>query len=136
MNLVENFMRQPVKSVLPELSIRDTAKAMLSEGLSALFVREENNGNFIGIVTNTDLADLAIAMEINPDNTPVKELMKAPIISVDRYEHIMDAGKAMREKGIRHLAVTEEDEIIGMLCIADVLSHQLSVVRGESPNSS
>lgn len=135
MNLVKNFMRQPVKSVLPELPIRDTAKAMLSEGLSALFIKEENGTEFLGIVTNTDLADLAIIAGINPNTTPVKKIMKSPVISIDGCEHIMDAGEIMREKSIRHLAVTEGEKIVGMLCIADVLAHQLSIVRGDVPAS-
>ncbi len=33
--------------------------------------------------------------------------------------------------GQNHLAVTEDDNIVGMLCIADVLAHQLSFARGE-----
>ncbi|MDP6712522.1 MAG: hypothetical protein QGG38_07535 [Nitrospinaceae bacterium] len=43
----------------------------------------------------------------------------------------MDAGGLMKEKGIGHLAVTEDDKIIGVLRIADALAHQLRFARGE-----
>ena len=76
-------MRQPLKTVSPEISIRDTAKAMLSERIDALVIKDKSSGKHIGIVTNTDLADLAIAIEINPESTPIKEIMKYPIITVD-----------------------------------------------------
>mgnify|MGYP000867578522 CR=1 FL=1 len=71
--LVENFMRQPLKTVSPEISIRNTAKAMLSEKIDALVIKDKSSGKHIEIVTNTDLADLAIAMEINPESPQLKK---------------------------------------------------------------
>ena len=129
MNLIENFMRAPVKSVSPELPIREAAKAMLSEGLSAILVK--NSKEYVGIITNTDLADMAIAMDIDPATTPVEKIMRSPIIAIDRSKHIVDAARIMREDGIRHLAVTDNGEVAGMLCIADILAYQLSVVSGD-----
>ncbi len=66
-------MRQPLKTVSPEISIRNTAKAMLSERIDALVIKDKSSGKYIGIVTNTDLADLAIAMEINPESPQLKK---------------------------------------------------------------
>ncbi len=129
MNLIENFMRTPVKSVSPDLPIREAAKAMLSEGLSAILIK--NPKEYVGIITNSDLADMAIAMDIDPAATPVEKIMKSPIIAIDRSQHIVDGARIMREDGIRHLAVTDNGEVIGMLCIADVLAYQLSVVSGD-----
>jgi predicted transcriptional regulator len=71
--LVENLMRQPLKTVSPEISIRNTTKAMLSEKIDALVIKDKSSGKHIEIVTNTDLADLAIAMEINPESPQLKK---------------------------------------------------------------
>ena len=46
---------------------------MLSERIDALVIKDKSSGKHIGIVTNTDLADLAIAMEINPESPQLKK---------------------------------------------------------------
>ena len=37
----------------------------------------------------------------------------------------------MRDKGVRLLAVIDDGQIVGMLCIADIFSHQLNMINGD-----
>ena len=73
-------------------------------------------------------------MKINQEVIPVKKIMKSPILAIDKEKHIMEVGQMMRDKGVRHLAVIDDGQIVGMLCIADILSHQLNMINGDRPS--
>jgi CBS domain-containing protein len=46
--------------------------------------------------------------------------MSQPIISIDASETLDSARKLLREKSIRHLAVTRDKEIVGILSIKNL----------------
>ncbi len=125
MSLVENIMTTPPKRVPSDMSIRDAAKGMFSERNRALLIMED--GNDVGIITYSNLAILFVMKKIDPGTTPIKEIMESPIFTVDGGKSIAEAGESMLDKGVRHLAVTAEGKIVGMLDIVDILKHQLSV---------
>ena len=37
----------------------------------------------------------------------------------------------MRDKGVRLLAVIDDGQIVGMLCNANIFSHQLNMINGD-----
>ena len=49
--------------------------------------------------------------------------MTSPILSMDRYLPVEEANQFMHKNKIRHLAVTEEDKIVGMLSVKDLVSY-------------
>jgi CBS domain-containing protein len=49
--------------------------------------------------------------------------MSRPIISVEDNQPLSDAVKLMKNKGIRHLAVTQDNTIIGILSVSDLLRY-------------
>ena len=47
--------------------------------------------------------------------------MSSPLLSIDVNRTIRDASKAMAEQGVRHLAVTENGKIVGVLSVRDLV---------------
>jgi signal-transduction protein with cAMP-binding, CBS, and nucleotidyltransferase domain len=45
------------------------------------------------------------------------------VLSMDRYMLIEEANQYMHKNRIRHLAVTDDDKIIGMLSIKDLVAY-------------
>ena len=60
---------------------------------------------------------------MNPEATRITEIMTSPILSLDRYLPIEEANRFMHKNKIRHLAVTEEDKIVGILSVKDLVSY-------------
>ncbi|HTP42507.1 MAG TPA: CBS domain-containing protein, partial [Nitrospiria bacterium] len=52
---------------------------------------------------------------------PVESVMTRPIIMIDVRQTAEDANALMSEKAIRHLAVTENNRIVGILSVRDLL---------------
>jgi signal-transduction protein with cAMP-binding, CBS, and nucleotidyltransferase domain len=78
---------------------------------------------YIGIVSEADLVRKAMADGVLPDQTCVRAVMSVPVITIDIEQSAHSASDIMAEKGIRHLAVTEEGRIVGMLSVRDLLRY-------------
>ncbi|MBT5062411.1 MAG: CBS domain-containing protein, partial [Verrucomicrobia bacterium] len=87
--------------------------------IGALFVKEE--GKYVGIVTESDMIRKVISYDLDPTSIPVGVIMNSPIIDIDLSASVKSATETMARKGIRHLAVSSESEIIGILSIRDLI---------------
>lgn len=117
---IGDYMSSPVKSIDSELTVQEAAQQMHAKNVGSVLVRVYDK--YVGILTETDLSQKIVANGLNPETTMVSSVMTQPILSMDRYMPIMEAEEFMKEKNIRHLAVTEEDKIVGILSIKDLVS--------------
>jgi CBS domain-containing protein len=68
----------------------------------------------------------AVARGLDPTTTTVKSCMSRPIITIEDSEPIEEAVRLMKDHGVRHLAVTEDETIIGVLSVSDILRYYAS----------
>ena len=117
---IGDYMSSPVISIDSELTVQEAAQQMHAKNVGALLVRvcEE----YVGIITETDLARKVVALGLNLETTLVSSVMTKSFLSMDRYIPVEEAEEFMKKHKIRHLAVTEEDEVVGMLSVKDLVS--------------
>ncbi len=115
------FMDESILSISADASALEAAKKMRNSKLSSLIV-VKGRENW-GIVTEADLSRKIIAEELNPKETKVKFIMNKPIVSIDSDSTMMMAFVKMGSHNIRHLAVMEDDLIIGVLSINNFISY-------------
>jgi signal-transduction protein with cAMP-binding, CBS, and nucleotidyltransferase domain len=118
---VGDYMTSPVISVDSETSVKEVAQIMLSKHIGSLFVKKGDK--FTGIITENDLSRKVVADSLDPATTKVSEIMTAPIHTLDCKEHIEKANQLMAQNKIRHLGVTQKDEIIGILSVRDLVAY-------------
>ncbi|MGH7254178.1 MAG: CBS domain-containing protein [Nitrospirales bacterium] len=53
--------------------------------------------------------------------------MSRPVHSIEDDEPLVEAVRLMKEKEIRHLAVTEDQTIVGVLSVSDLLRYYSGV---------
>ncbi|MCX7934911.1 MAG: cache domain-containing protein, partial [Planctomycetota bacterium] len=94
-------------------SIRQTAAMMAERNTDAALVRSAA-GEIVGIVTDRDLRLRVLAGEAAPSE-PIYRIMSAPLVSLPAVSPLYAALLRMQEKGIQHLALTEEDGSIRRL---------------------
>ena len=117
---IGKYMSSPVSSIDSELTVQEAAQQMHAKNVGALLVRVYDK--FVGILTETDLTRKVIAKGLNTETTLVSSIMTKTILSMDRYMPVQEAEEFMKKKNIRHLAVTEEGEIVGILSVKDLVS--------------
>ena len=89
--------------------------------VGALLVEE--NGDYLGIVSETDLVRKGMAGEKDPAVEKARSVMSTPLISIDIDRSASDASDIMGQKGIRHLVVTESGKISGIVSVRDLLRY-------------
>jgi len=105
METVGDRMTSPVLSIEQDESVKNAAEKIYAN---------------IGIITKTDLMTRVLIKNLSAESIRVAEVMSQPIISIDASETLDSARKLLREKSIRHLAVTRDKEIVGILSIKNL----------------
>ncbi len=120
MDDVGDFMSSPVLRIDSESSVQDAAILMEKSHVGSLIV--EKYGDDIGIITERELSQKVLAKGGNPEEMKVSDIM-ASIQSMDRYMPIEEANQFMHKNKIRHLAVTDDDKIVGILSVKDLVAY-------------
>jgi CBS domain-containing protein len=116
---VADYMSHDVRSVHKDASLKEAARLLQKWRVGSLLV--DDDSRYIGIITDTDLSRKAVARGLDPSTTTVKTCMSKPVITIEDSEPIAAAIKLMKAKTIRHVAVTEDGTIVGVLSVSDLL---------------
>ena len=115
------MMSRRILSVGPDTTVIEVARTMQEKKVGALLVAE--GARFIGIVSETDLVRRVLAARGDVQQVRVSEIMRSPIITIEIDRSAHEASDLMSEQGIRHLAVTDDGKIVGMLSVRDLLRY-------------
>ena len=115
------MMRPVGKTVGPDDSLLIAARHMRDGRVGALLVIQEDR--FIGVVSEADLVRKAMANGFHAGEVLVRSVMSAPVVAIDIGRSAHEASDLMAEHGIRHLAVSEEGAIVGMISVRDLLRY-------------
>jgi signal-transduction protein with cAMP-binding, CBS, and nucleotidyltransferase domain len=116
---VEDYMCHEVRSIHRAATIKEAGRLLQKYKVGSLIV--DDGSRYIGIVTDSDLSRKAVAKGLDPNTTTVLACMSKPVVTIEETEPLAEAIAVMKKEGIRHLAVTADRTIIGVLSISDVL---------------
>ena len=115
------MMSREIRTISPGATLTEAARLMRETRVGALFVQEA--GAYVGVVSETDLVRKAMAREMDPNQTPVRAVMSAPVITIEIDRSAHEASDLMAERGVRHLAITEDGPIVGIVSVRDLLRY-------------
>jgi signal-transduction protein with cAMP-binding, CBS, and nucleotidyltransferase domain len=119
MATVAQIMRKDPKRIPYTMSVRDAAKKMRDERIGSLLV--EKNGDLVGIITDTDVVHRAVAGGADLNKMTVQDIMTSPIATIEAIRTVQDAHDMMGDLGVRHLGVTEQGKLVGLISVRDLL---------------
>ena len=122
---VSHFMSAEIHSLSQDAVLAEAGGLLKKHKIGSLLVDHEKR--YVGILTEADICRKGVAQGLDPAKTPVKTCMSKPIISIEGHEPILEAVQIMKAKGIRHLAVTENTTIVGILSVADLVRYYSGV---------
>jgi CBS domain-containing protein len=104
-------------------TVLDAIKRMVEANVGSLLVFEE--GKLAGIVTERDYLRRVTLEGRDEKETPVREIMTAPLVYVTPETSIEECMAVMTERRIRHLPVlTDGRDVAGIVSIGDVVKFQ------------
>ena len=119
-------MTREISVIQEEASLQEAAQQMQTRRIGSLLV--EKNGEYAGIITETDVVR-AVAEYTDVSQLSVHGLMSSPIISLDKKLSPQYARDLMADRRIRHLAITEDGNIVGVISVRDLLAYFKTVSK-------
>ncbi|MGH7217222.1 MAG: CBS domain-containing protein [Nitrospiraceae bacterium] len=121
MDPIKSFMVPSEKFITVErgTDVQTAARLMRDRRISSLFVT--NGKEIIGILTDTDMVRRVVAAGVDTLTTTAEKIMSAPILTIEGNKTVLDASDLMANTHIRHLGVTQEGKMVGMISVRDIL---------------
>jgi CBS domain-containing protein len=120
-------MRPPVTTVNQNDHVGGAAYLMKRAEATALIVTQTQTGQPIGIITEADISHL-VADGKDPNDVRIYQLMTAHPTVVNTTASISDAAEVMTSGRFRHLPVTGDAGLVGIVDITDVCRALLEAV--------
>lgn len=117
---IAQLMSTEISVINEEASVQEAARQMQQQRIGSLLVGQP--GQYRGIITETDVVR-AVADNQDIAQLKVSTLMSAPIITIDQHLSPHYARDLMADRKIRHLAVTAEGTIVGVISVRDLLAY-------------
>ena len=113
-----------VWDISPEATVFDAIQLMADKNIGALPV--VSHGKLAGIFTERDYTRKIALAGKTSKQTLVKEIITSDLITVAPEESVEECMRLMTEHRIRHLPVTQNDEMVGIISIGDLVNWIIS----------
>lgn len=85
-----------------------------------------NGESLRGIFSERDLMRRVVLERLNPETTPVRQVMSTDVVTIDELSSLEDAMEAMQAHNCRHLPVVRGSKVIGFLSMRDLMNFELA----------
>ncbi len=113
-----------IVTIGPRDTIKKAAEEMSSHNVGCLIVNDEN-GHFIGLVTERDISRYVAASPSELGAVDVAEIMTDDVVTCTPGTPTSTVRRMMTTHRIRHLPILDEGVIVGILSARDVMGQQL-----------
>jgi diguanylate cyclase (GGDEF)-like protein/putative nucleotidyltransferase with HDIG domain len=109
-------------------TIQHAAAAMHAHNVGCLIVSDED-GQFVGLVTERDIAHHIAASSESLSGAQVAQIMTDHVVSCAPGTPTGEVRRLMTEHRIRHLPIIEDGTVVGILSARDVMGQQITEDR-------
>lgn len=110
--------REKVHAVERGASVQKAVELMTEHGIGSVLVFEQ--GRPVGIFTERDLLRRVVYRGLDPALVPVDEVMSTEVATIGPGTRVDEALALMRNQGIRHLPISIDGEVQGVVSISDL----------------
>ena len=123
---VAEHMSADLRSVPHTATLREASQLMQKWKTGSLLVTDKQT--YVGFITDSALARDVVANGLDPNTTAVKTCVRTPLVSIHGDRPLIEAVRLMKEQATRHLAVAQDDQIIGVISVSNILRYYSGVV--------
>lgn len=122
---VAEHMSSDIRSVQQDATLQDAGRLMQKWKTGSLLVTDART--YVGFITDSALAQEVVANGVDPKTTSVAVCMRAPLVSIAGDQPIIEAVRLMKDRATRHVAVTQDGQIIGVISVSNILRYYSGV---------
>lgn len=108
-----------IYSVEAQAPVLDAIRLMAEHSVGALLVMK--GAALEGIVSERDYARKVILRGRSSSDTPVRDIMSSPVLTVSLEDTAEKCMKLMTERRVRHLPVVDGGRVLGVVSIGDLV---------------
>lgn len=123
---VAEHMSSDIRSLSQDATLQEAGQLMQKWKTGSLLLTDKQS--YVGFITDSMLAREVVANGLNPAATAVKVCMRKPVVAIAGDRPIIEAVRLMKEQATRHLAVTQDGQIIGVISVSNILRYYSGVV--------
>jgi CBS domain-containing protein len=113
-----------VFSIGPDEPVLAAVRMMADHYIGALLVMRGDE--LVGIVSERDYARKIILQNRSSADTPVRDIMSAPVLTVQPEDSTDTCMRLCTDRRVRHLPVVENGKIVGVVSIGDLVKAVIS----------
>ena len=116
---VNEIMSSRVICIRQDEPVSAAAKLLKRSNVGALPVCDANR-RLRGIVTDRDIVTRCVALDADPAQTRVAEIMSRGVVTASPLDETAQAARIMRTDQVRRLPVVDGGKLIGMVTLCDI----------------
>ena len=121
---VKDLMTSNVQYVRPDTSLEEIAQYMRQNDVGSIPVCNDNK-EVVGIVTDRDIVLRAVSQ--GSPNMTARDVMSSNLVYADSNTNAHEAASLMAKNQIRRLPVVDNNQLVGMLAMADIARKNIYV---------
>ena len=114
-----------VFGISPESTVFEALDSMAKHNTGALLVMDGEK--MVGILSERDCVRKVDLQGRNSSDTKVSEIMTRDVITVSCDQPLEECMHLMQDKGIRHLPVYDNQELMGFVSVRDMLGEMIEM---------
>ena len=116
--LVKDLMSTKVNVFKNESSVLEVVQAMSSSNVDYVIVVQ--SGKPTGIITEHDIIVRMLTQGLDPSGVIARAVYTNPLVTIEETATLKEAAALMKEWKIKHLPVTKNGALAGMLTYLDI----------------
>ena len=120
---IRTVMNSQVITVGPDTALLDVAREIAAHGIGAVPV-VDSEPHLLGLVSTSDVVGLLLESATLEGKT-ARDAMSAEPPAIDEFATAEEAIEVLRNALIRHLPVTREGRLVGLVTASDLIRHLL-----------
>jgi CBS domain-containing protein len=107
-----------IESVSPGTPVSEAVAQMNAHNIGALIVMDGTK--LVGIFTERDVLTRIVAHQLDPQRTPIREVMTKKLVTIQPECSVREAMMIITDTRCRHLPVVTDGRVRGMISIGDL----------------
>ena len=121
--MIGKFAKTDVVKAYLNSSIREVARLMAQRKVGLVVLVDPGDPQrVVGVVSERDVVK-AVAYDV-PLDAAVETIATKNVITLDHMEHVAKAAEVFKKYGIRHVVVTKDGKLYGVLSIRDLIREE------------
>ncbi|THF63438.1 CBS domain-containing protein [Pseudothauera rhizosphaerae] len=121
---------QPILTARGTISVREASRLMTERRVGSIMI-VAGDGRLAGIFTERDALARVLADGLDPDRTPIEDVMTRDPLALTPSQPLGHALHLMHDNGFRHVPVVEDGRPVGMISARDALGLEMVAFEAE-----